>query len=623
MISGKDVYEVLASIVPLYVAMILAYGSVRWWKIFTLDQCLGINRFVAVFAVPLLSFHFIASNDPYAMDYLFIAADSLQKVVIFVVLFLWQIFSKRGSLEWMITLFSLSTLPNTLVMGIPLLKAMYGDSSATLMVQIVVLQSIIWYTLMLIMFEYRGAKLLIAEQFPETAGAITSFLVDSDVVSLNGREPLQTDAEIGEDGKLHVVVRRSSASSFVSHGWNSMNSGMTPRASNLTSVEIYSVQSSLEPTPRQSSFNQSEFFTMFNASPKHGYTNSFQGVTPRTSNYEPEMIKMSNKKRRVKSMSGELLNAGIVSSYPPPNPLSLGSASGGPKKDSRGAADAGGGIGGAVANKELHMFVWSSSASPVSEGNLKHATNQAASTDFEGIDPSKGSHDHPIIAGSKGMHQLIHNMSSGRKMSEDGVLEIEEGAMFPAIAPPYSSGQKKTDIEGGEAKKQQMPPVSVMTRLIVIMVWRKLIRNPNTYASVLGLVWSLVSYRLHIKMPTIVSNSIEILSNTGLGMAMFSLGLFMALQPKMIVCGKSVAISAMAVRFLIGPAVIAACALAVGLRGVLLHVSILQAALPQGIVPFVFAKEYNVHAEILSTAVIFGMLVALPVTIVYYILLEL
>ena len=77
MISGEDVYEVLASIVPLYVAMILAYGSVRWWKIFTLDQCLGINRFVAVFAVPLLSFHFIASNDPYAMDYLFIVVDSL------------------------------------------------------------------------------------------------------------------------------------------------------------------------------------------------------------------------------------------------------------------------------------------------------------------------------------------------------------------------------------------------------------------------------------------------------------------------------------------------------------------------------------------------------------------
>lgn len=46
---------------------------------------------------------------------------------------------------------------------------------------------------------------------------------------------------------------------------------------------------------------------------------------------------------------------------------------------------------------------------------------------------------------------------------------------------------------GGSAK--QMPSTSVMTRLIVMMVWRKLIRNPNTYSSILGLIWSLVSFR--------------------------------------------------------------------------------------------------------------------------------
>jgi auxin efflux carrier family len=40
-----------------------------------------------------------------------------------------------------------------------------------------------------------------------------------------------------------------------------------------------------------------------------------------------------------------------------------------------------------------------------------------------------------------------------------------------------------------------MPPTSVMTRLILIMVWRKLIRNPNTYSSLIGLVWSLVCFR--------------------------------------------------------------------------------------------------------------------------------
>lgn len=75
----------------------------------------------------------------------------------------------------------------------------------------------------------------------------------------------------------------------------------------------------------------------------------------------------------------------------------------------------------------------------------------------------------------------------------------------------------------------------------------------------------------------------------------------MALQPRMIACGKSVAAFSMAIRFLTGPAVMAAASIAVGLRGVLLHIAIVQAALPQGIVPFVFAKEYNVHPDILST----------------------
>ncbi|CBI26908.3 unnamed protein product, partial [Vitis vinifera] len=69
MISWNDLYVVLTAVIPLYVAMILAYGSVRWWKIFSPDQCSGINRFVAIFAVPLLSFHFISQNNPYAMNF--------------------------------------------------------------------------------------------------------------------------------------------------------------------------------------------------------------------------------------------------------------------------------------------------------------------------------------------------------------------------------------------------------------------------------------------------------------------------------------------------------------------------------------------------------------------------
>ncbi|XP_024967152.1 auxin efflux carrier component 2 isoform X1 [Cynara cardunculus var. scolymus] len=635
MITGKDIYDVLAAIVPLYVAMMLAYGSVRWWKIFTPDQCSGINRFVAVFAVPLLSFHFISSNNPYKMNYHFIAADSLQKLVILSALFVWQWLSKTGSLEWMITLFSLSTLPNTLVMGIPLLKAMYGDFSGSLMVQIVVLQSVIWYTLMLFMFEYRGAKLLITEQFPETAGSITSFHVESDVVSLNGREPLQTDAEIGDDGKLHVVVRRSSTASSrsVISSYNKSHNitGITPRASNLTGVEIYSVQSSRGPTPRASSFNQSDFYAMFSkaGSPKHGYTSSFgggdvfsmqssKGPTPRTSNFEEEMLRIGKKRTGGRSMSGELFtnnmngnNNGLVCSYPPPIPnptFSLGSTSaaggsGAPKKKEGGV---GGGSGGAPPpnnSKELHMFVWSSSASPVSEGNMKHAVNKAAA-EFGAIDPSR------VVPPQENASPMTKTYGEQKEVDIDEPKLQINGSPF-----------KKLGTEEAENKNHRMPPASVMTRLILIMVWRKLIRNPNTYSSLLGLIWSLVSFRWDIKMPTIVSGSISILSDAGLGMAMFSLGLFMALQPKLIACGQRVATFSMAVRFLTGPAVMAATSIAIGLRGVLLHVAIVQAALPQGIVPFVFAKEYNVHADILSTAVIFGMLIALPITILYYVLL--
>jgi len=43
--------------------------------------------------------------------------------------------------------------------------------------------------------------------------------------------------------------------------------------------------------------------------------------------------------------------------------------------------------------------------------------------------------------------------------------------------------------------KQEMPNASVMLRLIIVMVGRKLSRNPNTYSSILGLLWSLISFK--------------------------------------------------------------------------------------------------------------------------------
>ncbi|PKI34450.1 hypothetical protein CRG98_045160 [Punica granatum] len=311
--------------------MLLAYVSMKWWKLFTPNQCSGINKFVAKFSIPLLSFQMISSNNPYKMNIKLMFADFLQKMLAVLVLAGVTRFSRRGGLKWIITGLSLLTLPNTLIVGIPLIQAMYGNEAAGLLAQIVVLQSLVWYNVLLFLFELNATKMASATQPPE----------------------------VTEDTEVPV-----------------------------------------ESLPK----------------------------------------------------------------------------------------------------------------------------------------------------------------------------------------------------EGGEVSKFRSRRI-FETLLIVLKVVKKLVRNPNTHATLLGI--------------------------GGLGMAMFSLGLFMASTASVIACGTRIAAVAMVLKFLGGPALMAMASFPIGLRGSLFKVAIVQATLPLGIVPFVFAKEYNVHPDILSTGVIFGMLIAVPIALGYYLLLAL
>lgn len=99
-------------------------------------------------------------------------------------------------------------------------------------------------------------------------------------------------------------------------------------------------------------------------------------------------------------------------------------------------------------------------------------------------------------------------MSPGRKNRDEESMEERSKKRFRGNnnGSPYSGFQKKMnneeeDFEHNKNNKQHMPPASVMTRLILIMVWRKLIRNPNTYSSLLGVAWSLVSYKYSTSLP--------------------------------------------------------------------------------------------------------------------------
>lgn len=356
MIGWEDVYKVMAAMAPLYVALTLGYASVRWWQMFKPEHCDVINRFNCYFVMPFFSFDFVSNVDPYAMNSKFIAADAISKCVVGFVLFFWANFYPKGSFSSSITAFSMSSLSNTLVVGVPLLRAMYGEVGADLVVQSSVIQFLLWFIILLFLLEIRKA-----------------------------------------------------------------------RSSNI-----------------------------------HG-------------------------------------------------------------------------------------------------------------------------------SSSQDSDSLEENCSA----------ECQE-----------------TITSDGSSSKQP----SFWS--IMKVVWLKLVKNPNAYACVFGITWALIANRWDLKMPSIIRGSVQIMSKAGGGLSMFTMGLFMAVHGKMIACGARKTIIGMILRFVVGPGTMAVGAYAIRLKGNILRVSILQAALPQSITAFVYAQEYGLHADILRTAVIFGTIASVPLLISYFALLD-
>ncbi|XP_042047739.1 auxin efflux carrier component 5-like isoform X2 [Salvia splendens] len=359
MIELGNIYKVVVAMTPLYVALVLGYSSVRWWRMFKPDQCDAINRFNCYFIIPFFTFQFTSGVDPYAMNFRFLAGDVVAKAIAATALALWAKFAKKSSFAWVITSFNLSSFNNTLVVGVPLLKAMYGAAGEDLVVQSSVIQSLVWFPILLFMLEFWRA----------------SSCSSNDVVEEEKPQPISMDA----DGSNNAIV-----------------------------------------------------------------------------------------------------------------------------------------------------------------------------------------------------------------------VVVDGGA---AVAP-------------------------LNLRSTMKQVGAKLGKNPNCYACALGFIWALLAKRWDFEMPSIMEGSILIMGKAGSGVAMFSMGLFMALQEKVIACGVRLTIYSMVLRFVGGPLCTSVGSIALGLRSNTLRIAIVQAALPQAIASFVFAKEYGLHANVLSTAVIFGTIASLPLLIMYYAILD-
>jgi hypothetical protein len=112
---------------------------VRWWKISTPEQSESVNSFVAFFAIPFFTFGFTVHIDPFRANYRAIATDVVSKVVIAAIIGAWWVLFAQGRrnaiVNWSITGFSLSTLTSSLVVGVPMAQAMYGDWAQQLIVR--------------------------------------------------------------------------------------------------------------------------------------------------------------------------------------------------------------------------------------------------------------------------------------------------------------------------------------------------------------------------------------------------------------------------------------------------------------------------------------------------------
>jgi len=223
MIPGSAVYHVVEAMAPLYTAAVLGYASVRWLKAFSDEQCAGINHFVALYAVPVLIFHMVSTNDPYHMNERLIAADTLQKAVMLLALTAWAFWShfraarrrrdggkqeassSSSPIKWVVTNFSVASLPNTIIMGVPLLNGIYGSVSGELMKQIVVMQFCIWYNVVIFLYEFMAARDGTAKISPAVPAETADENHDRSMVDESGGSSIHRHAAT-DRSSLHQMV---------------------------------------------------------------------------------------------------------------------------------------------------------------------------------------------------------------------------------------------------------------------------------------------------------------------------------------------------------------------------------------------------------------------------------
>uniref|UniRef100_A0A0D3HHL1 Auxin efflux carrier component n=1 Tax=Oryza barthii TaxID=65489 RepID=A0A0D3HHL1_9ORYZ len=182
-----DIGKILSAITPLYFALALGYcSSRRWWQIFTAEDSEAINRMVVWFAFPFFTFEFTLHLDPYNVRYSLIAADSIAKLIIVAAISIGVMLKFREEglcaavTDWCISGFSLASLTNSLVVGVPMARAMYGNWAGQIVVQLSIFQAIVWLTSLVVVLEVR--KAFVSDAHDESNSYEEGSFIDDDMV---------------------------------------------------------------------------------------------------------------------------------------------------------------------------------------------------------------------------------------------------------------------------------------------------------------------------------------------------------------------------------------------------------------------------------------------------------
>ncbi|BFI17623.1 auxin efflux carrier family protein [Marchantia polymorpha subsp. ruderalis] len=451
--TGEDFWLLLQYILPFFIILLPAYGMART-KILTQDHALGLNRWTSLVGVPIYVGHMVATNDPYQTNLRLVGADALQKIVVLLIALVWWRFSKRATIDGVITFFMLSTLSNMVLVGPALFRPLHGTASDVSIATIILLQCVLWYNLCIAMFEIRNVM-----------------------------------NEMG--GKDNETLKNESANTEEPHPsalpglplWSSTESSVLP-----TNKDARSLKRSIS-APTRVSFSTSRIVPLFN---------------------------------------------------------------------------------------------------------------------FDQVEEDSSSKDGTI----------------NKPKDIQITFDIPGGVVTKTI-----ENTQIIQIETPETAAQRQPTRAELSRftyvkIVAFKVVNRVKYAPLLYTSSIGFIYSLFAFKYNWTMPYTIITPIEMIAKGAIAISVVTMALTWSQSGKLVSCGYKRMFYGWFIRFIVGPVIMVITSLAFGLKGISFEFSVLQAALPVGLVSFVLAKEYKLDVEVFSTAVITQLVIFLPIVVVYFFILQ-